>query len=260
MLTIQPIVEYDFVGKGTSGCVYKMNSKVVRKVVHLEYTSIFNRELEILSQLTHPNIVSLVGVEPSNQTLLLEYCSNGELYYYVGDGLPVYVASHYFNQLHSALCYCHSLGISHRDLKPENLLLTKDWTLKLSDFGLSTKSTSSTTRCGTRDYVAPEVVGSQPYNPILSDTWSYGIMLFVMLTSKYPYISTSLNDDDYYLIHSNNWQKFWGSYEYNLDVTTQQFIQKLLVSDPSNRLTLTQVTDDWLKPTDVIEYMTTMNV
>jgi len=233
-----------------------MNSDVVRKVVELEHTAIFKRELEILSQLNHPNIISLVGAEPQNQTLLLEYCSNGELYHYVRDGLPVHVASHYFNQLHGALCYCHSLGISHRDLKPENLLLTKDWVLKLCDFGLSTKSVYSSTRCGTQDYVAPEVIKPHSYNPILTDTWSYGVMLFVMLTATYPYASTSLKDDDYYLIHSNNWPTFWNSYNYNLDLNTQLFLQKLLVSDPSKRLTMLQLTDEWLKPSDVIEYMT----
>ena len=252
---IQSIPSYEFIGKGSSSCVYKMNPTVVRKVVHPDCSFIFDKELDILSKLNHVHIVSLVGVEPAERTLLLEYCSNGELYSYVGDGLPVHVASHYFNQLRDALCYCHALGISHRDLKPENLLLTHEWVLKLCDFGLSTQKTESTSWCGTIDYIAPEIVLKRVYNPMLADTWSFGIMLFVMLSSKYPYASTKLSDSDYYFIHSENWTGFWNAYDYGLDIKTRQFLQKIIVSDPLHRLSMTQLEDDWLKPSNVIDYM-----
>jgi len=262
MLTIQPIDDFgEFISKGSTCSVYKMNKDVVRKVVQLEYSGIFKRELEILSQLHHPNIISIVGVDPLFKTLLLEYCHRGELYQYVRDGLPVHVASHYFNQLKDALCYCHALGISHRDLKPENLLLTNDWVLKLSDFGLATKSALSTTRCGTMDYVAPEILSKNPYNPILADTWSFGIMLFVMLTSNYPYSSPNLADDDYYCIQSLNWRKFWDNYDYALDLKTQQFLQKIIVSNPEHRLSMLELNDAWLKPSvNVVDYMSHLSI
>jgi serine/threonine protein kinase len=260
MLTIQPIVEDEFISRGSTCHVYKMNKNVVRKVVQLEYSAIFNRELEILSKLRHVNIISMVGVDQHSKTLLLEYCHRGELYNYVGDGLPLHVASHYFTQLKDALCYCHALGISHRDLKPENLLLTNEWVLKLSDFGLATQSAMSTTRCGTKDYAAPEILSKNPYNPILADTWSYGIMLFVMLTATYPFVSTNLSDNDYYFIHSKNWQGFWDAYNYNLDIKTQQFLQKIIVSDPEHRLPMLEVNDEWLKQSDVVDYMSHLSI
>jgi serine/threonine protein kinase len=139
-LQLQPVKpDYEYINKGSSCKVYKMNKDVVRKVVYTEYNYLFNQELKILSQLRHTNIITLVGAEPPDQVLLLEYCEMGELYDYVGNGLPEYVAIHYFKQLSEALCHCHSLGISHRDLKPENLLIDAQWVLKLSDFGLPVK-------------------------------------------------------------------------------------------------------------------------
>lgn len=263
MLALQPICVlqesvYDYIGKGSSGKVYKMNKDVVRKVVDIQYNLIFNRELQILSQLHHPNIITLVGSEPRDRVLLLEYCDRGELYSYIGDGLPDYVAGHYFKQLKEALCYCHSLGISHRDLKPENLLLDRHWVLKLSDFGLSSQHDMSDTWCGTRDYTAPEIIKKIKYNPILSDTWSFGVILFVLLTATYPYTDTSSIDPDYNMIQLSLWQEYWDTYPAN--IKPKHLIQKLLVADPSVRSRLSEINDDWFQSADVIPYMKSQRI
>ncbi|CAB4301497.1 unnamed protein product [Prunus armeniaca] len=96
---------------------------------------------------------------------VLEYVKGGELFHKVSKGrLKEDMARMYFQQLISAVDFCHSRGVYHRDLKPENLLLDENGTLKISDFGLSALAESKRqdgllhTTCGTPAYVAPEVV------------------------------------------------------------------------------------------------------
>jgi len=89
--------------------------------------------------------------------------------------------------------YCHELGIAHRDLKPENLLLTDEDVstamVKISDFGLArgiSGSNLAETCCGTPGYVAPEVIGKQPYDS-RCDIWSLGVIMFVLLSGTPPF-------------------------------------------------------------------------
>ncbi|PQM41349.1 CBL-interacting protein kinase 18 [Prunus yedoensis var. nudiflora] len=102
---------------------------------------------------------------------VLEYVKGGELFHKVSKGrLKEDMARMYFQQLISAVDFCHSRGVYHRDLKPENLLLDENGTLKISDFGLSALAESKRqdgllhTTCGTPAYVAPEVVGRKAYD------------------------------------------------------------------------------------------------
>lgn len=93
-----------------------------------------------------------------------------------------------FQQMCMAVQYLHSMNVAHRDLKCENLLLDVHYNLKVCDFGLSKtltyvddKLVLSETYCGTTNYAAPEILKHQPYDPKVSDVWSMGIVLFMML-------------------------------------------------------------------------------
>lgn len=105
---------------------------------------------------------------------------------------PESVARFYFKQLIDGLDYLHSSGIAHRDLKPDNLLLTKDFVLKIADFGYS-KALSETrrgltkSRVGTDAYMAPEVLYGHAYFPICADLFSCGVILFILYTGHPPF-------------------------------------------------------------------------
>jgi serine/threonine protein kinase len=259
-LVIQCFTHNDFVGKGSSGRVYKHTETTVKKVVLESERVIFNNEVAALSKLQHVNIVKFLGVDETVESgIILEYCEHGDFYQYVGDGLPDYVARHYFKQLAEALHYCHTMGISHRDLKPENLLLTKDWVLKLCDFGLCSHNPTSKTVCGTPEYIAPEIQLKKVYDTHASDMWSFGVMLFAMLTLTYPY--HSINCPDYMLIEAELWDKYWGKNQVSIDIETKHLLQTILVIEPAYRVTFsTLIKDAWFcESSDAIAYMKSMN-
>lgn len=97
-------------------------------------------------------------------------------------------------QMALALQYLHEAGIAHRDLKCENVLITTNFNVKMSDFGfarhVSKKDAMAElckTFCGSFDYASPEILKGEPYNAKISDMWSYGVLLYVMLNKSMPY-------------------------------------------------------------------------
>lgn len=102
-----------------------------------------------------------------------------------------------FQQLYSAIAYCHRHKIAHRDLKPENLLLDENnLNLKLIDFGLSNSmrdSLSLKTACGSPNYASPEIVSGRSYGGVESDLWSMGVILYAMLSGSLPFDDESMS-------------------------------------------------------------------
>jgi 5'-AMP-activated protein kinase catalytic alpha subunit len=124
----------------------------------------------------------------------MEFVRGGELFNKVAKGrLKEEVARKYFQQLISAVGFCHARGVYHRDLKPENLLLDENGNLKVSDFGLSAVSDQIRqdglfhTFCGTPAYVAPEVLARKGYDGAKVDLWSCGVVLFVLMAGYLPF-------------------------------------------------------------------------
>jgi len=102
------------------------------------------------------------------------------------------VAKFYTSEVALALDYLHRMGIIYRDLKPENILLARDGHIKLTDFGFATKCYSTTTTlCGTPDYIAPELVHQRRYNHYV-DWHAVGALLYEMLASIPPYHDDSI--------------------------------------------------------------------
>ncbi|CAA7014141.1 unnamed protein product [Microthlaspi erraticum] len=154
------------------------------------------REISILRRVRHPNIVQLFEVMATKSKIyfVMEYVKGGELFNKVAKGrLKEEIARKYFQQLISAVSFCHFRGVYHRDLKPENLLLDENGNLKVSDFGLSAVSDQIRqdglfhTFCGTPAYVAPEVLARKGYDGAKVDIWSCGVILFVLMAGFLPF-------------------------------------------------------------------------
>lgn len=199
-------------GQGTFAKVYYgrhivSGQSVAIKIVDKEKVSrvgLINqikREISVMRLVRHPNIVQLYEVMASKTKIYfaMEYVKSGELFDKISKGrLKEDQARKYFQQLVSAIDFCHSRGVYHRDLKPENLLLDENGNLKISDFGLSALIESRRqdgllhTTCGTPAYVAPEVINKKGYDGAKADIWSCGVVLYVLLAGFLPFHDTNL--------------------------------------------------------------------
>ena len=128
------------------------------------------REIHILKIVRHPHIIQLYEIieTQSKLYLIMEHCSNGELFDYITsrNRLKEEEACKLFQQLISAIEYLGELGIAHRDVKPENLLLDEFKNLKMVDFGLSNTfkpGEKLQTACGSPCYAAPELIRGKEY-------------------------------------------------------------------------------------------------
>lgn len=199
-------------GQGTFAKVYYGRSlaanhavaiKVIdkEKVLKVGLVDQIKREISVMRIARHPNIVQLYEVMATKSKIyfIMEYAKGGELFDKVAKGrLKEDVARKYFIELINAVDFCHSRGVYHRDIKPENLLLDENENLKVSDFGLSALAESKRqdgllhTICGTPAYVAPEVIDRKGYDGAKADTWSCGVVLFVLLAGYLPFHDSNL--------------------------------------------------------------------
>lgn len=221
------------------------------KVIKVGMMEQVKREISVMKMVEHPNIVELHEVMASKSKIFfaMELVRGGELFSKIAKGrLKEDVARHYFQQLISAVDFCHSRGVYHRDLKPENLLLDDDGNLKVTDFGLSAFAEHLRqdgllhTTCGTPAYVAPEVIGKKGYDGAKADIWSCGVILFVLLAGYLPF-----QDDNlvamYRKIYKGDFKcPQWFSTE------SRRLITKLLDPNPTTRITTSKIMDSsWFK-------------
>ncbi|XP_072381145.1 uncharacterized protein [Diabrotica undecimpunctata] len=234
----------------------KVAIKIIDKTVLDEenLTKIF-RETAILKKLKHPHITRLYQLMETNQTIYLvtEYASKGEIFdHLVAKGrMTEPEAKRIFNQIVSAVSYCHSQGVVHRDLKAENLLLDHNLDIKLADFGFSNQFTEGcllSTFCGSPPYAAPELFQGLKYDGPKADIWSLGVVLYVLVCGSLPFDGPTLNALRNVVIEG----KFRIPYFMSQDC--EHLIRHMLVVDPDKRLTVPQILKHrWLSDAPLIE-------
>jgi 5'-AMP-activated protein kinase, catalytic alpha subunit len=250
-------------GKGTFGKVHyarnlESNQGVAIKMMDKDralkvgLSEQIKREVRTMRMVAHENIVELYEVMATRNKIyfVMEYMEGGELFDKVEkSGRLMEEAAHkYFQQLISAVDYCHSRGVFHRDLKPENLLLDDNDNLKVSDFGLSALSESRGqdgllhTTCGTPAYVAPEVIGNTGYDGAKSDIWSCGVVLFVLAAGYLPFQGPNLMEM-YRKIQDGDFRcPGWFSYK------LKKLMYKILDPNPSTRISIHKIKEStWFR-------------
>eukprot|EP00081_Caenorhabditis_elegans_P000705 NP_001021995.1 Uncharacterized protein CELE_C27D6.11 [Caenorhabditis elegans] len=152
------------------------------------------REKEIVKLLKHDNICRLYEMIsfPDHIIFVTEFCAGGDLLRKMKDIKTMNEddAKFTFRQFIAALMHLQSYNIVHRDLKCENIFLDKHENVKLGDFGFSRilkPGEKSGTFCGSRAYVAPEILRGREYSGNAVDVWSTGVILYIMLVGSMPF-------------------------------------------------------------------------
>jgi serine/threonine protein kinase/Tol biopolymer transport system component len=224
---VGPYVIDRLLGVGGMGEVYKardstLNRSVAIKVLpepfsdDAERTARFRREAQLLAALNHPNVAHIYGFEEfaGVATLVMELVDGPTLSDRIAHGaVPLREALPIAKQIADALEVAHEQGIIHRDLKPANIKVREDGTVKVLDFGLakaldlrppssadtlksptvSVRSTQPGLVLGTAAYMAPEQALGKTVDK-RADIWSFGCVLYEMLTARRAFAGTEISD------------------------------------------------------------------
>jgi len=215
------------------------------------------KEIRLLKMLNHPNVIRLYEVLHTAAEILMvmEFIEGGDLLEVLNTQPRFHEdeVRHIFCQICSGVSFCHSLGVAHRDLKPENVLIGRrtpqgTYPIKVADFGLSTLMRTDellSTACGSPHYVAPEILnfdGNARYDGRMSDVWSLGVILHVMLCYKLPFEAESTQ-----LLYKKIRQGL-PSLPEHLSAPGAVLIRSMLEVIPEKRVSLVQVVQaEWPK-------------
>ncbi|OHS99266.1 AGC family protein kinase [Tritrichomonas foetus] len=219
-----------------TGQIFAMKSMSKRMLAESNQIEQTITERSILLQIKNP---FLVGAHYTFQNdtkifLVIDYIPGGELFgrlkeegAFSVDRVKLYAA-----EIAIGIGHLHSLGIIYRDLKPENILVDIDGHLKLTDFGMVKEleeKNSTSTFCGTPEYLSPEMLCGKSYTKAV-DWWSYGIIIYEMLTGLPPFYDENVNNMYAQIVSGT------VIFPKGTSFVIVDFISRLLSKDPNKRL------------------------
>lgn len=243
-------------GRGGMGRVYRAHEekpdgqpgrKAAVKVLAAElaqdigFLTRFQREIEILSRLDHPNIVHFfeAGQQENTYYYAMEHVAGPTFSDILEEQkrLPWKETLAVALQITAALRHAHNHGIIHRDLKPANLMRTEEGVVKLADFGIAkvfaTKQLTATgALVGTAEYLSPEQAAGKNVT-VRSDLYSLGVVLYAFLTGRCPFEGKTILD----LLHKHRFAQFDAprSYVPDLPHELDEVVCNLLAKEPEER-------------------------
>mgnify|MGYP001814255438 FL=1 len=207
----------------------------------------FLQEYETIADMDHPNIVRIydLGVSDDHAHIAMEYLGGGDLRQRIDRGIPERQAVQYLRQIASALSAVHDQGVLHRDLKPGNIMLRKDGSIALIDFGLAKKAkldaeiTDKGEIFGTPYYMSPEQGHGNDVDE-RSDIYSLGVIFHEMLTGQKPYRADTAMGIIY--LHANAPIPLLPTRL----AQYQALLNMMLAKSPDDRLQSAAEIDEWL--------------
>ena len=252
------ITDFEFIeelGIGTFGKVDLVSHKITKAKYALKYIdktepenleekANFNREVEIMYKLNHPNIVRLYGHFEDEKYcyFIMQYIPNRSVYELIannGKKPNIKLIASVMKDLISAVYYLHNMKptIIHRDIKPENILLDYNNKAYLTDFGWSNYMADNIARktiCGSPLYLPPEMVKGSSHDKT-ADIWCIGVLLFELITGSPPFPGNDLETVARNIIKLNI------SWPAQMDPDAKDLISKILKLNGKDRLPLEQI-------------------
>jgi serine/threonine protein kinase len=230
---------------------------------------LLQKNIEAISQLDHPNITKMLDFYSNENEgiLVLENVSGGSLFDRIceNDNYSEREAKDICSTILQAIKHLHDHDVVHRDLKPEHLHLTDDEEIKLTHFGLATKTaTALVEQVSTLDNKAPEMLLNLPYGKAV-DMWSFGILLFVLLGGYHPFDCNDHGfdlDEDYdfslykKILRTSTYRgqprmDFPASSWASVSMEAKHLTSALLTAESTQRLTVEQaLSHEWFSQKD----------
>ena len=243
------------IGSGGMAAVYKAQDLVLGRVVAVKllhagligdplFLEKFRKEAHSVANLTHPNIVTVhdIGQDGDRHYIVMEYVEGTTLKQIVRNqpaNRPVSVirALDLAIQICAGLGYAHRAGLIHCDVKPQNVLVRRDDTVKVTDFGIARAMSEATSHTkelawGTPQYFSPEQAMGKPATPA-SDVYSIGIILFELLTGHLPFSAD--NQTALALKHINEPPPQLASLNRAIAPALQEIVSKTMAKNPDER-------------------------
>ncbi|NLW66087.1 MAG: Stk1 family PASTA domain-containing Ser/Thr kinase [Clostridiales bacterium] len=251
----------EIIGSGGMAVVYRalchrLNRYVAVKILKDEYAQDdefrehFKAESQAVAMLSHPNIVSVYDFSKSSecQYIVMELLDGITLKQYMQTkgALSWKEALHFSTQIAKALSHAHSKGIVHRDIKPQNIMVVKDGSIKVADFGIAHLQNESNAdeneTVGSIHYISPEQARGEPVDT-RSDIYSLGIVMYEMLTGRLPYEGDSA--EAIAVQHINAMLTLPGDINPDIPMRLEEITLKAMTADLNSRYqTADELQDD----------------